>query len=143
MQSAPTIFPMDRETSMSHIYFYDVVYRIVDCKKKDVLYYHGFCLFQVAGSMNGIFNRLLMFLALSDNLYIICSISEGFRRTQRTNVYQAEPYHFLKDATISSWGGVAEGFISLVFNSIFCLKILRTHFDCPPLVFSHGRISII
>ena len=31
--------------------------------------------------MNSIFNRLLVFLAISDNLYIFCSISEGVRRT--------------------------------------------------------------
>jgi len=30
--------------------------------------------------MNSIFNRLLIFLAIFDNLYIICSVLEGRRK---------------------------------------------------------------
>jgi len=35
---------------------------------------------EVTGSMNGIFNRLLIFLAISDNLYIVCSMFTGIKK---------------------------------------------------------------
>ena len=46
----------------------------------------SFFVFQVTGSMNGIFNRLLIFLAISDNLYIVCSMFTGIKKFNQSQV---------------------------------------------------------